>query len=86
MEQLSGLLKEIHKYNSKYKITDRSSEAEKLRFELMQKNLSADECLELQRKVKFFLESDASEKDKQMVTGYTESLYMLCSAIKDNLL
>lgn len=86
MAQLNNIIKAVHEYNSKYEITDQSSEAEKLRFELMQKNLSADECLELQKKVKVFLESDASAEDKQLVMRYTESLSMICSAIKNNLL
>lgn len=86
MAQLSNIIKAVHEYNSKYEITEQSSEAEKLRFALMQKNLSENECLELQKKVKVFLESDASAEDKQLVMGYTESLSMICSAIKNNLL
>lgn len=29
------------------------------------------------------MKSDASEEDKQKVRGYTESLYMMISAIRD---
>lgn len=86
MVQLSNILKGVREYNSKYKITDQSSEAEKLRFKLMQKNLSSNECLELQNEVKNFLESGASEEDKKMIMGYAESLSMICSAIKNDLL
>lgn len=37
----------------------------------------------MEEKVKAFLKSDASEADKQKVLGYTESLAMICSAIRE---
>ena len=80
------MLKSIAEYKKRYDITENSSTAEKLVYELSKKHNTNNEYLELQKKVKFFLESDASEKDKQMVMGYTESLSMICSAIKNNLL
>lgn len=86
MTQLSNILKVAKEYKERYIITDQSSEAERLRFELMKRNLSKSECLELQKKVSLFLKSDASEEDKEIVKGYTESLGMICSAIKSNLL
>lgn len=86
MDKVKKLLKSIAEYKKRYDITENSSTTEKLVYELSKKHNTNNEYLELQKKVKFFLESDASEKDKQMVMGYTESLSMICSAIKNNLL
>lgn len=86
MDKVKKLLKSIAEYKKRYDITENSSTAEKLVYELSKKHNTNNEYLELQKNVKFFLESDASEKDKQMVMGYTESLSMICSAIKNNLL
>lgn len=86
MERLDKLLQVAKEQSSKYTVTEESSEAEKLRFELLQKGLSKQKCLELQEKVIKFLNSDAPESDKQMVLGYTESLSMVCSAIKSSIL
>lgn len=86
MDKVKKLLKDIADYKKKYEITENSSTAEKLVYELSKKHNSDDEYLELQKRVKVFLESDASEEDKQTVMGYTESLSMMCSAIKDGLL
>lgn len=86
MERLNKLLQVVKEQSLKYTVTEESSEAEKLRFELLQKNLSKQECLELKQKVIKFLNSDASESDKQMILGYTESLSMICSAIEQNLI
>lgn len=86
MERLNKLLQIVKQQNSKYTVTEESNEAEKLRFELLQKRLSKQECLELQEKVIKFLNSDAPKADKQMIMGYTESLSMICSAIKNGTL
>ncbi len=86
MERLNKLLQVAKEHGSKYAVTEESSEAEKLRFELLQRGLSKQECLELQEKVIEFLNSDAPESDKQMIMGYTESLSMICSAIKNGTL
>lgn len=86
MERLNKLLQIVKEQSSKYAVTEESSEAEKLRFELLQKGLSKQECLELQEKVIKFLNSDAPEPDKQMIMGYTESLSMICLAIKNGAL
>lgn len=40
-----------------------------------------DEWLELQNEVREFLKS-ATEEDKEVLRGYTESLSMICSAIR----
>lgn len=37
----------------------------------------------MEEEVSAFLKSDASEADKQKVLGYTESLSMLCAAIRE---
>lgn len=86
MERLNKLLQVAKEHSSKYAVTEESSEAEKLRFELLQRGLSKQECLELKEKVIEFLNSDAPESDKQMIMGYTESLSMICSAIKNGTL
>ena len=86
MERLNKLLQVAKEQSSKYVVTEESSEAEKLRLELLQKGLSKQECLELQEKVNKFLNSDAPESDKQMILGYTESLSMICLAIKNDIL
>ncbi len=86
MERLNKLLQVIKEQGSKYTVTEESSEAEKLRFELLQKGLSKQDCLDLQEKVIKFLNSDATESEKQMILEHTESLSMICAAIKDNIL
>ena len=87
MGRLNELLQTIKEYNSKYHtIAETSSEAEKLRFELMKKGLSEQECLELRQKVIDFMKSDAPNSDKEMLKGYTESLSMICSAIEQHML
>lgn len=83
MADLKGLLKDIDEYNKKYTITENSSEAEKLRHRLMNGKKSKDEWLQLRSDVREFFQSDASEEDKRMLMGYTESLSMICSAIED---
>ena len=87
MSDLIELLDTIHKYNERMKITEDSSEAEKLRNRLMNLcNTPKDECLKLQNEISEFMQSDASEEDKKMVSGYTESLLMICNAINEGLL
>nr|DAT96999.1 MAG TPA: hypothetical protein [Caudoviricetes sp.] len=83
MADLKGLLKNIDEYNKKYTITENSSEAEKLRHRIMNGKKSKEEWLQLRSDVRTFFQSDASEEDKRMLMGYTESLSMICSAIED---
>ena len=84
---LSDLVKAAREQNAKDRDNNNLSDAEKIRKKLTTKNsLTREECFELQREISEFMKSDASEKDKQMVRGYAESLYMLCSAIEQNLL
>lgn len=83
MADFKGLLKDIDEYNKKYTITEKSSEAEKLRHRIMNGKKSKDEWLQLRADVRSFFESDAPEKDKKMLSGYTETLVMICSAIED---
>lgn len=83
MADLKGLLKDIDEYNKKYTITEKSSEAEKLRHRIMNGKKSKEEWLQLRSDVRTFFQSDASEEDKRMLMGYTESLSMICSAIED---
>ena len=83
MADLKGLLKNIDEYKKIYTITENSSEAEKLRHRIMNGKKSTDEWLQLRSDVRAFFQSDASEEDKRMLMGYTESLSMICSAIED---
>ena len=83
MADLKGLLKNIDEYKKIYTITEKSSEAEKLRHRIMNGKKSKDEWLQLRSDVRAFFQSDASEEDKRMLMGYTESLSMICSAIED---
>ena len=43
------------------------------------------EWLDLQKEVREFLKT-ATEEDRKLIGGYTESLCMICSAIKEGLL
>lgn len=83
MTDIKGLLKDIEEYNKKFAITENSSEAEKLRYRLMNGKKNKEEWLQLREDVRAFFKSDASEEDKRMLMGYTESLSMICSAIED---
>lgn len=83
MADIKGLLKDIEEYNKKYSINENSSEAEKLRYRLMNGKKSKEEWLQLREDVRVFFKSDAPEEDKRMLMGYTESLSMICSAIED---
>jgi hypothetical protein len=86
MTDLSELLKKIREHNEKYKITENSSPAEKLRGKLSQRGLTNEEYLKLEQEVIDFFKAGVSEADKKILMGYTESLYMICSAIRSNLL
>lgn len=83
MADIKGLLKDIEEYNKKFAITENSSEAEKLRYRLMNGKKNKEEWLQLREDVRAFFKSDASEEDKRVLMGYTESLSMICSAIED---
>jgi hypothetical protein len=48
-----------------------------------EKKHTKEEFFEVEDEVRKFLKSDASEADKQKVLGYTESLSMICSAIRE---
>lgn len=83
MADINGLLKTIKEYNKKYTITEDSSEADKLIAKIQAKKYSEEDYFETEKAVSDFMKSDASEEDKQKVRGYTESLYMMISAIRD---
>ena len=83
MADIKGLLKTIEEDNKKYEITENSSEAEKLRYRLMNGKKNKEEWLQLREDVRNFFKSDAPEEDKEMLLGYTESMSMICSAIED---
>lgn len=83
MADIKGLLKTIKEYNKKYTITENSSEADKLIAKMHEKKHTKEEFFEAEDEVRKFLKSDASEADKQKVLGYTESLSMICAAIRE---
>nr|DAE57264.1 MAG TPA: hypothetical protein [Bacteriophage sp.]DAV59288.1 MAG TPA: hypothetical protein [Caudoviricetes sp.] len=83
MADIKGLLKTIKEYNKKYTITENSSEADKLIAKMHEKKHTKEEFFEVEDEVRKFLKSDASEADKQKVLGYTESLSMICAAIRE---
>jgi hypothetical protein len=83
MADIKGLIKTIKEYNKKYTITENSSEADKLIAKMHEKKHTKEEFFEVEDEVRKFLKSDASEADKQKVLGYTESLSMICSAIRE---
>ena len=63
------------------------TEAERLVYEIMgnKKRKTNQEWLDLQKEVREFLKT-ATEEDRKLIGGYTESLCMICSAIKEGLL
>jgi hypothetical protein len=83
MGSLDELLRIAREQREKYKVTSDSTEAEKLMAELRRKDLTRDECLELEQKINNFFDSDAPEEDKKTLSGYTESLVMICNAIRE---
>lgn len=83
MADIKELIKTIEKYNKKYTIAEKSNEADKLIAKMYEKKSTSEEYFEVEEKVKAFLKSDASEADKKKVLGYTESLSMICSAIRE---
>lgn len=60
------------------------TEAEKLIYRI--EHAKREECLALEEELKVYFASDAAEEDKREVGGYTESLSMICSAIRQGLL
>lgn len=54
MDKVKKMLKSIAEYKKRYDITENSSTAEKLVYELSKKHNTNNEYLELQKKVKFF--------------------------------
>lgn len=85
MADIKGLIKTIQEYNQKYVITEKSSEAEKLIAKLQEKKYSKEDYFEAEKVLSDFMKSSASESEKQKVrdSGYPESLYMICSAIRE---
>ncbi len=77
----------VRGYNKTHQITAESTQAEKLKEKIMScGSRSKHEIIELHKEVEEFLKSDASEEDKNMVRGYTESLAIILDAIKKGLL
>lgn len=85
MEDIRILLSNIDAYNKKYAITENSSDADKLIAKIQEKKYSKEDYFAAENAVSDFMESDVSEEDKQKVlnSGYPESLYTICSAIRD---
>ena len=85
MNDIKDLLKFIREYEKKFQITEDSTKAEILRAKLLKSkiDLSEAEYLQLEIEVGEFLKSDASKEEKEMILGYTESLVMICNAIRE---
>lgn len=85
MADIKGLIKTIQEYNQKYVITEKSGEAEKLIAKLQEKKYSKEDYFETEKALSDFMKSSAPESEKQKVrdSGYPESLYMICSAIRE---
>ena len=77
MTDIKELRKKIREYERKYTVTENSSE------KIRKKKRAKEEFFETQNEVRVFLKSNASEADKQKVLGYTESLSMICAAIRE---
>ena len=63
------------------------TEAKRLVYKMAgnKKRKTNQEWLDLQKEVREFLKT-ATEEDRKLIGGYTESLCMICSAIKEGLL
>lgn len=83
MTDIKELRKKIREYERKYTVTENSSEADKLIAKIRKKKRAKEEFFETQNEVRVFLKSNASEADKQKELGYTESLSMICAAIRE---
>ena len=79
-------IKKAREQNEWKKHPEKWTRAEMLREEIIGDKKSNEEYLELQKEVIEFLRSDASDEDKKMIRGYTESLSMICNAIRDGIL
>lgn len=56
--------------------------AEQLKNKILTGNMTNDEWLSLRKEVQDFLESDISESEKKLLSGYTEKLAMICKGIE----
>ena len=85
MVDMKGLIKTIQEYNQKYVITENSGEAEKLIAKLQEKKYSKEDYFETEKALSDFMKSSVPESEKQKIrdSGYPESLYMICSAIRE---
>lgn len=81
MSDMKTFIKMVKEENRKRKAKPKTK-AEELKWKILQSKTN-DEYLKVQQEVKEFFVSDASEEDKEMLSGYTESLNMICSAIKE---
>ncbi len=59
------------------------TETEKLIYRMTHGEKTKDEYLKLENDVKKFISSNVSDEDKRKVGEYTESLSMICNAIRE---
>lgn len=76
-------MKAVRESNEWRNHPEKWTEAERLRERIMSDQKSNEEWLRLREDVRKFFQSSASEDDKKMLRGYTESLGMICSAIEE---
>jgi hypothetical protein len=74
-------MKIVREKNEWRKHPEQWTEAEKLRERILSGEKTNDEWLQLQKDVIDFFESKATEEEKQMLSGYTESMSMICAVI-----
>lgn len=78
-------MKIVRKSNEWHRHPERWTEAERLRESIMSGEKDDEEWLRLREEVKEFFASDAPEEDKEMLRGYTETLNMMCAAIREGI-
>ena len=75
-----AILNRIEEHQKTYDASDRAKDLAK---RMMRKYDNDQDYLKIEKEVVEYLQSDASETDKNYVRGYSESLYMMCTAIKE---
>ena len=83
MSNIDKLLCTIREYNHNNDITDESGVVDKLISMINAKKHTKDDFFATEKAVVDFMKSDASEDDKQKVCEHTESLAMICNAIRE---
>lgn len=62
-----------------------TTKAEELKKRIFKSEKTNEDWLELKKDVLVFYQSDAPEEEKEMLSKYTETLNMVCSAIEEGI-